>query len=128
MSVAVFELREMHQTQIVSRLLFPFRLADAFHLHAELNVLPDGEPGEKAQLLKNQDAVGAWSLDPFAVHENLPRSLLVQARDQVEQRRLAATGRPHDAQKLPRLHLQIDVVQGKQPLTALGAVTQANVD
>src|ERR1017187_3348906 len=45
----------------------------------------------------------------------------------MEQCGLAAAGRPHDAEKFSRLHLQIDVVEGEQPLTALGAVTQANV-
>src|SRR5258706_15572942 len=127
MSVAVFELREMHQAQVITGLLFPLRLADALHLHAELNVLADGEPGKEAEFLENQDAVSAWSLNAFAVDQDLAGSLLVQASDQVQQRRFAAAGRTDYAEELSGLYLEIDVVEGEQAFAALGAVTQADV-
>src|SRR5271166_3536889 len=45
----------------------------------------------------------------------------------MEQRRLAAAGGANDAEKLSRLHLQVDMVESKQAFAALGAVTQADV-
>ena len=81
----------MHEAKVLADLLFPLRLAKAFHLHAEFNVLPDGEPWKQSQLLEDQDAVGARSLDGFAIDKHLPRSLLMQSRDQVQKSRLAAT-------------------------------------
>jgi hypothetical protein len=50
----------------------------------------------------------------------------VQASDQVEQGGLAASGRADDADKLPGLDLQVDVVESEKPFTRLRAVAQAD--
>ena len=126
MDVALFELCQMHEAQIVARLLFALGLGDAFHLHAELDVLADGEPGEQAVFLEDQDAVGARALHGFAVDQDLAGSLRVQARDQMQQRGLAATGGTDDADELSGAHLQIDVVESEQALAALRAITEAD--
>src|SRR6266852_7761479 len=115
MGVAVFELTEMHQPQKVSRLLLPFRLAHAFHLHAELDILADRKPGEQSEFLKNQNAVGAGTMDWLAVDKHLARRRLMQARDQMQQCRFAAAGRPDDAQKFSRSYLEIDAIEGQKP-------------
>jgi len=43
----------------------------------------------------------------------------------MQQRGLAASGRPHNAEKLARLNLQVDVVKRQKPLPALGPVAEA---
>src|SRR6202045_542664 len=105
MGVTTLKLPEMHEAQIVTGLLFPLRLADPLHLHTELDVLADGEPGKKAQFLENQDAVRARPPDRLAVNKYLTRGLWVQSGNQMQQRGLAASGRPHHAEKLARLDL-----------------------
>jgi hypothetical protein len=44
----------------------------------------------------------------------------------MKQGRLAAARWTNDAEKLPGLYLEVDMVEGKQPLTALGAIAQAD--
>src|SRR5260370_35732006 len=125
MGITVPKLREMHEAQIVTGLVFPLRPADALHLHSELDVLADGEPGEKAQFLENQDAVGARPLDRLAVNQYLTRSLCMQSGNQMQEGGLAASRGPHDAEKLARPNLEIDVIKRQKPFPALRPVTQA---
>src|SRR6266851_3734523 len=49
--------------------------------------------------------------DVDAVEEDLAFGHVVQTREQVGERRLAAPGAPHDAQRLPRFDGQVDVAQ-----------------
>src|ERR1700726_3213366 len=98
MGVTILKLPEMHEAQIVTGLLFPLRLADPLHLHSELDVLADGDPGKEAQVLENQDAVRARTLDRLAVHKYLTRSLWLQSGNQMQQGGLAASGRSHHAE------------------------------
>src|SRR5712671_2349121 len=113
MSVAVFELPEVHQAQKVPSLLFPLGLTHAFHLHAELDILADRKPREQSEFLKNQNAVCAWTMDRLTVDQHLAGSRLVQAGDQMQQRRFAAAGRSDDTQKFPCFHLQINIVESQ---------------
>ena len=63
MDVALLEFREMHQLQIVVGLLFVAPASrNALHLHAEFDVLSNGQPGEEAMILKDHDAVRARAL------------------------------------------------------------------
>ncbi len=66
-------------------------------------------------------------MDRLAVDENLTRSRLVQAGDQMEERRFAAAGRSDDAEKFPCFHLQINIVESQQSFAALGPITQTNI-
>src|SRR5260370_4527590 len=125
MGITVHKPREMHQAQIVTCLRLPLRPANALHLHSELDVLADGEPGEKAQFLENQDAVGARPLDRLAVNQYLTRSLCMQSGNQMQEGGLAASRGPHDAEKLARPNLEIDVIKRQKPLPALGPATRA---
>src|SRR4030088_3057932 len=127
MVVAVLVSGEMHQTQKVSSLLFPLRLVYPSHLHAELAILAHRKPWKQSELLKNQNAVGAGTMDRLTVDKHLAGSGLVQADNQMQQCRLAAAGRPDDAEKLSCFHLQIDVVESQQSFAALGSITQTNI-
>src|SRR5260370_12826727 len=125
MGITVPKLREMHEAQIVTGLRFPLRLADALHLHSELDVLADGEPGKKAQFLENQDAIGARPLDRLAVNQYLTRRWCMQSGNQMQEGGLAASRGPNDAEKLARPNLEIDVIKRQKPFPALRPVTQA---
>ncbi len=82
MNVAVLELAQVNQAQIVLGLFSALGLGNALHLHAELDVLSHREPGEQAMFLKDQNAIGARTLNRVAIDQNLSRSLGVQASDQ----------------------------------------------
>src|SRR4029077_14258782 len=111
MDVAVLELREMDKTQIVLHLLFALGFSHVLHLHAELDVAADRQPGKQSELLEDQDAIGPRTIHRRAIHQNFPGGLWMQPRDQVQQRGLAASRRTDDAKKLSRLHFKIDFVE-----------------
>src|ERR1700722_6507099 len=102
MDIALFEFRQMHQPEIVTGFFLALGLRNTLHLHAEFNILADGEPGKKAVFLEDEDAVCARSLHGLAVNKNLPGRLRLQAGDEMQQSRLAATGGPDDAYELAR--------------------------
>src|ERR1700758_1013110 len=77
-------------------------------------------------LLEDENAIGARALHWTAVNQYLSRCLCLQTGDQMQQSRFSPTRRPNDANNLPRLHLQVDVVQREQPLPRLRAVAQAD--
>src|SRR6202023_442688 len=80
---------------------------------------------KKAQFLENQDAVRARPLHRLAVNKYLTRSLWVQSGNQMQKGGLAASGRSHDAEKLARPNLQVDVIKSQKPFPALRPVAQA---
>ncbi len=61
-----------------------------------------------------------------AVDQDAPRGHIEEARNQVDQRRLARAARPHQRQHLAGLHLQIDVVQNLM-LALFGRVGEAHI-
>ncbi len=75
-----------------------------------------------AQLL---EAV-ALHVDP--VHQHLPFLGVIEPGDQVHQRGLAGAGAPHDAEHLPRLHMEADILQDRLVgLIAEGHVPQLDL-
>src|SRR5215469_195861 len=107
MSVAVFELPEMHQSQIVPNFLLALRLGNDLHLHPELDVLGHGQPWKQAEFLENKNAVRTGTLNRLFIRQNLARSRFLEARDQVKQRGFSTTGRTDNAEKRSRAYLQI---------------------
>src|SRR5947209_7395214 len=124
MNVAVPEIRQVHEPEIVLNLLFTFGLGDVLHLHAELDVPTYRQPREEAQLLENQNAICSWSADRGAVDENLAGGLRMKSGDQVQERGLTAPRRPDDAQELSRLYLKADVIQRQQALPRGGLIAE----
>src|SRR5579871_360342 len=127
MNVAVFEFRQMNQSQIMVGLLGTFCLRNAFHLHSEFNILADRQPGEQAMILKDENAVRARAVYGLAVNHDLPRGLRIQASDQMEKGRFSASRGTDDADKFSGSHLQIDVIQRQQSFAALRAIAQADL-
>ncbi len=126
-NVAVLKFSEVYEPEIVFRLLQAFGLGNTLHLHAEFDVLANGEPWEKAVFLEDEDAVGARALHGISVDKDLAGCLRVQAGNQVEQSGLTAARGPDDAEKFARLNLKIDVVESKQALPGLRAVAERDV-
>ena len=41
------------------------------HFHAELDVLGNGQPGEKTELLEDENAVCTRSIDQLVIYQNM---------------------------------------------------------
>src|SRR5579864_2067952 len=126
MDVAVLELRQMNQAEVVVALPFSLRFANALHPHSEFDVLADSEPRKKSKFLEDQDAVCPWALNGAPVQKHATRGLRLQASNQMQERRFAAARRSHDAEKLTGFDFEVDVVEREQPLVFLGLITEAN--
>src|SRR5262245_8046749 len=101
MRIGLAELLELHQRELLARDLLALGLADAFHLEPEGDVAERGAPREELREILEHDA----AVEPLSVHRlagdaNIAGRGFQEARDQVEQRGLAAAGRPDDAQEL----------------------------
>src|SRR5215470_11369343 len=93
----------------------------------QLDVLERGQHRHQVVELENEadrarPPVGELRLaeprDVDAVDQDLARIGLVDPGDQVEQRRLARAGRPHQAEEVAALHVERDVVQHRHHLPA----------
>ena len=88
--------------------------------HRQQDVLPGAELRHELEGLEDEsDRVAAKAREPglreagerCAGDDDAPGRRAVEAAEQVEQRRLARSGRANDRHELPRLDLQIDVVK-----------------
>ena len=80
---------------------------DAEHGRVEVDVLDAGEVGAEARTDLEQRA-------DAAVDADVAFAGWVDARDQLQQRRLAAAVLPHDAERLARQHVDVDAAQCPQ--------------
>src|SRR5438477_12206564 len=106
MGITLLKLPEVDEAQIVTGLLFPLRLADALHLHSELDVLAGGERWKKTQFLENQDAVRARACDRAAVKKHLKGGLWMETGNQLETGGLVTSGWRQQSEKLRRPDLK----------------------
>src|ERR1700680_2207537 len=104
MGVAVLELGEMHQAQVVLGSLLALSLGNSFHLHAELDVLPYRKPRKKAEFLEDENPVSAGTLHDFVIHQHVSRRCSLKTRDQVQQSGFPAARWPDDAEEFAGLH------------------------
>ena len=72
---AVLELRKMNESQVVANFLLRSALLESFHLHAELDVLANGQPRKQSVLLEYQDAIGPRPVDSLVVDQDCPESV-----------------------------------------------------
>src|SRR5258708_20211143 len=66
------------------------------HLQAEFDVALHCLPGEQRILLKHHTAIGAGTIDHFAIDGDAALGRLEEARDRIEQGGFAAAGRSND--------------------------------
>src|SRR6266496_1626942 len=74
-NITLLKLRQMYETQVIASLFFALRPRNTFHLHPELDILADGEPGKQTVFLEDEDAVGARSFHGVAIDQDLARCL-----------------------------------------------------
>ena len=100
--IDVLEARQVdlgeHRARMLGRLILRHALVDE---QREQHVAEHGLPRQElVELLEHHHAVGAGLLDLLAVETDLPLDRLHEARDRLEQRRLAAAGRSEQHEAL----------------------------
>ena len=124
--VAVRELRELYQAQVIPGFPLALCLRNALHLQAEFDIVCDRQPGKEPELLENQDPVSARPVYRLAVNQDTARRGLLQPGNQMQQRGLAASRRADNAEKLAGFDLQVDSVK-RQQSRSVGLVLQRNI-
>src|SRR5439155_25649181 len=81
-------------------------------LEAEGDVLRDIEPRDQRRVLKHHAALGAGAAHAPALDEDLASVGLLEAGDEIEQRRLATARGADEAHELAAIDAQADVVHG----------------
>ena len=92
----------------------PLVLRDVLERRPELDVLAHAQPREQRVALEDHPAVGPRPLHRAIAELDRPRGRADEARHDVEQRRLAAAGRAHDAGEVPVGDLDGHVVERPQ--------------
>ena len=96
----------------------------ALEQELQLHVLPGGDLRQQVEALEDEtdppvadlrEAVPAEALDLLAEQPVAPRGRRVETADQVEQRRLARTGRADDRHELARRHREVDPAERFHP-------------
>ena len=126
----VLESGESHLREQARRLLGDFLLSPALLDRTEHDVLQQRHPRKQRRLLEHHGAVTARSPDGAAVDCDLAHRRLLVAGDQLDQRALAASGRPEEHGQLAgrdveRTLAQDDLVLAR-PLIHLTDVPQAD--
>src|ERR1019366_2968244 len=105
------EAPEVHLTQEFLAPSGPRRRREALELEGEFDVVAEGEPRKEGGILEDDGAVrtGTGNFDIGAA--DLSGSRLRQARDQVQNRGLAAAGRAEKTDELARGDLERDAPQ-----------------
>ena len=81
------------------------------HAQSELDVLDGGEPAvERVVALEDHRAVAAGAGDGTAFHQDPARRGRLEAREHLEDRRLAAAARAEQAEELADLDVEAEVL------------------
>src|SRR5262245_6466134 len=104
-----------------------FCLGQPLALEAVGDVLGHGVPGKERVLLEDDRSFPARLADGLPADQELAARRRLEARQQVQQRRLAAAARPHDREELVVLHLKADTVEREERLALAGDVHLALV-
>jgi hypothetical protein len=75
-------------------------LGQSLHLERPCDVLDGGEPGKQRELLEHHAAIGARRPDRTAVEPQVAGGRGLEAAEDVQERALAASGRPDDRDEL----------------------------
>src|SRR5690606_15275664 len=81
--------------------------------HREADVLPHREPGHQRMALEDHAPLQTGRIDLAPIHEDVPAAGMLQARQGIEDGRLAAAGVADDADELATLDLEVDVLEDR---------------
>lgn len=113
----IHPMRELHQVQQVLHSRLDLVPGPAAQMQGNRDVLQAGERWQEIEELKNEtDLVAAYArqrivgeaAEARAVDRDLAGGGMIEAADQVEQRRFPRAGRAHDANHLPEADFEID--------------------
>jgi hypothetical protein len=108
----------MHERQRAPRPLGP-RLAilgpPENMRHAQMDVLKAGHPRQQSMVLEDHAAIGPRTCDAQARADDAATIGCQQARNRIEQCRLAATGMPDKADDLAARHRQREIAHDRLP-------------
>src|SRR2546428_1475685 len=113
MDVGAQESLEPDELEVILRHLTALAVRQArLELQAEEHIVKDIEPGEQGRFLKHDHPVAAGSGDRLSVEQDRPAVRLLEPRDDVEERGLAAAAGPYEAgHELALAHLEADILQ-----------------
>jgi hypothetical protein len=94
---------------------------DGPRLEPELDILPDGAPGQEQIFLQHEPDMRVRADDRLAGHDHAAGARRVEPGGEVQDRRLAAAGRPDDRDELLGADLEIDGLDGPEPRRAARA-------
>ena len=123
----------LSQTDFFQRFHGLFFVGHAVVILRDHDVFERGKIADQMELLEDQaDLVaadlgqvrGALAADVGAVEDDAAFRGRVHAADDVQHRRLAGAGRPHDGQPLAFVHRQVDMREGVQVAVDLGNIFQ----
>src|ERR1700733_12217945 len=106
--------------------LLALKFRHAAHFHAERNVLADRHVWvERVRLEHHRDVAFGWVqvVDNLAADQDLAGADRLEARDRVEQSRLAAAGRPNQHEKAALLERDVDALEDFQAAEPLAERT-----
>src|SRR5262245_44351521 len=114
------EFTEAYLAQELVRAIATLAPTDALQLETEGDVVSRGEPRIERGLLEDQRAIEVRPGDRSAMVEHCAGRRRFEARQELEQRALAAAARPDDDDELARVHLEVDRCErGHLPVGAL---------
>jgi hypothetical protein len=109
--VRIAELRKTDERQEVFDLRLPFALRDAAHPGAVAQVVANRQPREDGIGLEDNCTVGSRRGHDSAVLQDRAGRRPVESSDEIQQRGLAAAGRPDDGDDPLRLELEVRLRQ-----------------
>ena len=120
MNVGAFEFFQSNEVEVVFGNLLAFLGIQArLEPEAEEDIAHDIQPREKRVLLEHDHAVATGAGDVFAVGQNLSTVRLVEAGDEVQERRLAAAAGADEAEEFTLADFHTHIVECEN-LAALG--------
>ena len=118
LGIGIGELLQTHHFDVLHGDFFALFLGLLLELQTEFHVFLYGKPGEQGEVLEHDAPVNAGALHGLSVHQHFAGGRLQKARQNVQQRRLAAAGGTDHADKLVVPDFQIGAVQGNHRAVA----------
>ena len=116
--MALREVGQADELEVALDRFAPLRHADAPGPRADLHVSVDGHPRHQGRVLHHDGPVRPGAVDALPLEQDLALAGLKEARDQMEQGRLAAARRADQANEVALVDRQVDVSERVDDLRA----------
>ena len=112
--VIVLRPRHSHEREIIPGQLVAPRARHSLAFEPECDVLAHGLPGEERELLEHHSPIGTGTIHAATADPHDPRGRQFEPGRHAQQRRLSATGRTDDGEKLLIGDLEAHVREGRE--------------